>query len=62
MLADEVVTQLDETNATQVMSEILHGPWALLLVTHDRALAAEMPTQYVIEGRVLVNASDAGTP
>lgn len=57
ILADEAVAQLDQSNAAQVMAEILDGPWALVLVTHDRELADKMPIRYSLHDRGLALAS-----
>lgn len=56
VLADEVVGQLDSTNAARVMSEVTDGDFAIIVVTHDRALAANMPRQYAISEQRLVAA------
>ena len=60
VLADAAVSQLDQANAAQVMTEILDGPWALLLVTHDPALAAQMRTRYALHDHVLTDAASEG--
>jgi len=46
LLADEVVAQLDDQTAGQVLKEVLAGDFALLYVTHDIALADRAPTRY----------------
>ena len=46
LLADEVVAQLDGDTAGQVVDEVLAGPFAVLYVTHDVALADRVEHRY----------------
>jgi ABC-type lipoprotein export system ATPase subunit len=46
LLADEVVAQLDGVTAGHVVDEVVAGDFALLLVTHDLALADRVPHRY----------------
>ena len=46
LLADEVVAQLDGDTAGEVVDEVLAGPFAVLYVTHDVALADRVEFRY----------------
>lgn len=54
LLADEVVGQLDATTAGQVIEEVLQGDFALLYVTHDRALADLADTRHRLHDLTVV--------
>jgi putative ABC transport system ATP-binding protein len=51
LLADEVVAQLDEDTAGQVLDEILAGDYAVLYVTHDVAQADRAERRYRLRER-----------
>jgi putative ABC transport system ATP-binding protein len=48
LLADEVVGQLDQATAGQVIDEVLTADFAVLFVTHDLALANRADVRYAI--------------
>jgi putative ABC transport system ATP-binding protein len=48
LLADEVVGQLDQATAGQVIDEVLTADFAVLFVTHDLALANRADVGYAI--------------
>ncbi len=53
LLADEVVGQLDQETAREVLAEVLSADIAVLYVTHDRALADRVSTRYeLVDHRV----------
>lgn len=49
LLADEVVGQLDNTTAGQVIDDVMAADFAVLFVTHDMALADRADHRYAIE-------------
>lgn len=51
LLADEVVAQLDEATAAQVIDEVLTADFAVLFVSHDVALADLADHRYVLADR-----------
>lgn len=54
LLADEVVAQLDEETAGQVVAEVLDGELAVLYVTHHMELADRVHSRYQLEHRRVV--------
>lgn len=54
LLADEVVAALDSDTAASVVSEVMDADFALLFVTHDRALADEVELRFeLVDGRLV---------
>ena len=56
LLADEVVAQLDGNTAASVIDSVLGADFALLLVTHDRDIAALTPRRYELVDHEVVPA------
>lgn len=56
LLADEVVAQLDGDTAASVIDSVLGADFAVLLVTHDRDIAALTPRRYELVGHEVVPA------
>jgi len=51
LLADEVVAQLDEETAADVITQVLHGDFAVLYVTHEVAIADLADQRYAMSER-----------